>query len=241
VVPKVRRDDALGIATWSEALEAIENAAGGAAKVMILASAQMTNEEAYLAKKLADEMGASIDVIVDPIAPIRMKSRTEWLVGTQAGPNYRGVRAVIGDSNAVEKLLTSGADGIDVLFVCDAGFSERTKDPAVVANLRKAGFLIVQSWDATHPLTELADVLLPGTILAEKEGTFTNLQGRVQRIHQAHAPKGQAVTDLEVYRRIGATLFPRSIAFRSAEPAELPADLAQSVPSAAGAEPAETW
>ena len=63
------------------------------------------------------------------------------------------------------------------------------------------------SWDANHPLNDVADVLLPSTIHAEKEGTFTNLQGRVQRIHQAYPPKGQAVTDLEIYRRIGAMLY----------------------------------
>jgi len=242
VVPKVRREDSLGISTWSEAMEAIEAGINGASggKIVIIASAHMTNEEAYLAKKLADAAGATIDVIVDPIGPIRMKSRTEWLVGTQGAPNYRGVRSVIGEGNAIEKLLASGADGVAVLYVTDAWFSERARDPAVAANLRKAKFLIVQSWDATHPLAEVADVLLPGTIHAEKEGSFTNLQGRVQRIHQASSPKGQAITDLEVLQRIGDTLFPGNDAFRPAEAAEISADLARTVP-AAGAEPAETW
>ena len=76
----------------------------------------------------------------------------------------------------------------------------------MLANLRKAKFLIVQSWDANHPLNEIADVLLPGTILAEKEGTFTNLQGTVQQIHQAYPPKGQAVSDLELYERLASRL-----------------------------------
>ncbi|MGZ7081015.1 MAG: molybdopterin-dependent oxidoreductase, partial [Thermoanaerobaculia bacterium] len=169
------------------------------------------------------------------------KSRTEWFEGTQAGPNYRGVRSVIGESNVIEKLLKEGADGINVLYICDASFSERAKDPAVVANLRKARFLIVQSWDATHPLTEVADVLLPGTVYVEKEGTYTNLQGRVQRIHQAYSPKGQAVSDLEVFRRIGAMLSPQNSAFRSAELADITAELAQTVPAASGTEPAQTW
>src|SRR5713101_95768 len=157
VVPKVRRDDALGIAAWSEALEAITQALDAASghDVVMIASSQMTNEEAYLAKKLADEISAAIDVIVDRIGPIKMKSRTEWIEGTQAGPNYRGVRSIVGGSDLVEKLMTDGAEGINVLYVCDASFSERAKDPAVVANLRKARFLIVQSWDATHPLTEV--------------------------------------------------------------------------------------
>jgi NADH-quinone oxidoreductase subunit G len=218
VVPKVRtEDDYLGISTWSEALEAIGNAVNGATKTAAIFSANMTNEEAWLAKELfVEKMGASAGVMVDTIEPIKMKSRTEWLLGTQAAPNYRGVAATLGGSS-IENLLTNGADGIDVLFVTDAMFSERAKDPVVVANLRKAKFLVVMSWDANHPLNDVADVLLPSTIHAEKEGTFTNLQGRVQRIHQAYPPKGQAITDLELYRRIGAMLYAEADAFRGLE------------------------
>ena len=208
VVPKVRTDEYLGISTWSEALDAITAAMDGA-KVTAIASANMTNEEARAAKALFDTIGARVDVMVDPIGPIKMKSRTEWLLGTQGAPNYRGVSAVFGGAPAnrdVERLLTSGAEGIDVLYICDAEFSERTNDPAVIANLRKAKFLIVHSWDATHPLNEVADVLLPSTTHAEKEGTFTNLQGREQAIHQCYAPKGQALSDAEVFRRIETRL-----------------------------------
>ena len=211
VVPKVRtEDDYLGITTWNEALEAIGSALAGAKKVAMIASANMTNEEAAAAKDLAEELGASIGVIVDPIGPIKMKSRTEWLLGTQAAPNFRGVSKIVGEGN-IEELLTKGADGIDVLYITDALFSERTSDPAVVANLRKAKFLIVHSWDAVHPLCDVADVLLPSTIHAEKEGTFTNLQNREQEILQAYSPKGQAVGDDEIFRRVGNSI-PRAAA-----------------------------
>jgi NADH-quinone oxidoreductase subunit G len=212
VVPKVRTEDYLGITTWSEALDAVDDALRGAsaAKIAVIASANMTNEEASLANRLfADLLGIkAIDVMVDAIGPIKMKSRTEWLLGTQGAPNYRGVRQVIGDDTPrrIEDLLTRGASDFDVLYICDANFSERTKDPAVIANLRKAKTLIVHSWDATHPLNDAADILIPSTIHVEKEGTYTNLQNRVQRIHQAFSPKGQAVTDLEVFRRIGEAL-----------------------------------
>ena len=240
VVPKVRtEDDYLGISTWSEALEAIGNAVRGASKVGAIFSANMTNEEAWLAEELfVERMGAEAGVMVDAIEPIRMKSKTEWLLGTQAAPNYRGVEAALSGvgsresgvgtapisdtrpptpDSLLDTLMTKGADSIDVLFITDAAFSERAKDPAVVANLRKARFLVVMSWDANHPLNDVADVLLPSTIHAEKEGTFTNLQGRVQRIHQAYPPKGQAVTDLELYRRIGATLYAEAEEFRGFE------------------------
>ena len=213
VVPKVRSDDYLGISTWNEALDAIATAMNGA-KVTAIASANMTNEEAQAAKTLFGRVNARAGVMVDPIGPIKMKSRTEWLIGTQGAPNYRGVSAAFGESDLVENILTKGADNIDVLYVCDAEFTERAKDPAVIANLRKAKFLIVHSWDATHPLNEVADVLLPSTIHAEKEGTFVNLQGTEQRIHQCYAPKGQAVADIEIFRRVGAHLFPDAAEFR---------------------------
>ncbi|HEV7923568.1 MAG TPA: molybdopterin-dependent oxidoreductase, partial [Thermoanaerobaculia bacterium] len=208
VVPKVRTDDYLGISTWEEALEAIEGALRDAKQVAAIASAHMTNEDAAAAKQLFDRIGAKTSLMVDPIGPIKMKSRTEWLLGTQAAPNYRGVAAVLGgdSSQDVEQLLTQGGDGVDVLWICDVDFSERAKDPAVVANLRKAKFLIVTSWDANHPLAEAADVLLPGVIHVEKDGTYTNLQGTVQEIHQAYPPKGQAVPDVEIFRRVGAAL-----------------------------------
>jgi NADH-quinone oxidoreductase subunit G len=206
VVPKVKTEDEyLGITTWSEALEAIAEAVSEAKSVAMIASANMTSEEAAEAKQLADRIGAKVSVMVDPIGPIKMKSRTEWLIGTQGAPNFRGVSRIVGDASP-EALMTNGADGVDVLYICDALFSERASDPAVVANLRKAKFLIVHSWDATHPLCEVADVLLPSTIHAEKEGTFVNLQDREQQIFAAYPPKGQAVSDDEIFRRIQRAL-----------------------------------
>ena len=83
-----------------------------------------------------------------------------------------------------------------------AQFSDRAKDPAVIANLRQAKFLIVHSWDATHPLNDVADVVLPSTVHAEKDGTFVNLQDREQEIAAAYSPKGQALGDYEIFRRI---------------------------------------
>ena len=161
----------------------------------------MTNEEATAAKAFADEVGANVSVMVDSIGPIKMKSRTEWLLGTQAAPNFRGVAKIVGEKSQ-DDLMNKGADGVDVLFVSDTEFSERAKDPAVMANLRKAKFLVVEAWAATHPLTEIADVVLPGRIHAEKDGTFVNLQNREQEIAAAYPAKGQTLPNDEVFRRV---------------------------------------
>ena len=43
-----------------------------------------------------------------------------------------------------------------------------------------------------------ADVILPGASWAEKEGTFTNTDRRVQRVRRALEPRGQSLPDIEI-------------------------------------------
>ena len=44
-----------------------------------------------------------------------------------------------------------------------------------------------------------ADVVLPGISYAEKDGTFTNTERRVQRVRKAVEPRGQAQEDYEIF------------------------------------------
>ena len=50
---------------------------------------------------------------------------------------------------------------------------------------------------------ELADVVLPGSVWCEDEGTTTNLEGRVVKINQAAEPPGEARRDWEIVCRAG--------------------------------------
>lgn len=58
---------------------------------------------------------------------------------------------------------------------------------------------------------ELADVVLPGTVWCEDEGTTTNLEGRVVKINPAASPPGDARNDwailTELARRLGRGQF----------------------------------
>ncbi len=55
-------------------------------------------------------------------------------------------------------------------------------------------FLVAQDL-FMHETAERANVFLPAAAFAEKEGTFTNSERRVQRVRQALAPPGQAMPD----------------------------------------------
>jgi formate dehydrogenase alpha subunit len=58
-------------------------------------------------------------------------------------------------------------------------------------------FLVVQEILPSET-TEYASVILPGVTFAEKDGTFTNTERRVQRVRQALTPYGQGRADWQI-------------------------------------------
>ncbi len=68
----------------------------------------------------------------------------------------------------------------------------------VIAALQKAELVIVQ--DAFHPTetTKYADILLPGALWAEAEGTMVNSERNVTFMPRAIAPPGEAMADWKI-------------------------------------------
>jgi formate dehydrogenase major subunit/formate dehydrogenase alpha subunit len=60
--------------------------------------------------------------------------------------------------------------------------------------LNKVELLVVQDVFPTETM-RFADVVLPGAVFAEKDGTFTNSERRVQRVRKAVEPPGEARAD----------------------------------------------
>jgi formate dehydrogenase alpha subunit len=84
-----------------------------------------------------------------------------------------------------------------------------------------------------------ADVFLPSTSWAEKDGTFTNTDRRVQRVRRAIAPRGQARPDWEIIcdlaKRIETRLGrPNSAGWGYTHPSEIMAEVGSVVPEFAG-------
>jgi formate dehydrogenase major subunit len=81
------------------------------------------------------------------------------------------------------------------------------EDPAVAdpniahvqSGLEKCDFVVVQDLFLTET-AKYADVVLPGASFAEKDGTFTNTERRVQRIRKAVNPPGEARPDWQIFR-----------------------------------------
>ena len=181
----------------------------GPSALFFLGSAHLSNEENFLLRKLADHLGCNNrDVVVDRSRVRRMKSKTEWIEGDHFGANYAG---------AVDMGLAPGAGGhglADLLegrwtpglaLVADAAFAAAADDPDAVARLRGAQLLAVAARTA-NALTRVADVVLPAASLAQKEGSFTNVQGRVQRFERAFLPPPPARAHWELLLMLAAAL-----------------------------------
>ena len=67
----------------------------------------------------------------------------------------------------------------------------------VTKALASLDFLVVQDMFLTET-AKLADVVLPAASFAEKEGTFTNFEGRVNRVCKAIEPVGASLPDWEI-------------------------------------------
>jgi predicted molibdopterin-dependent oxidoreductase YjgC len=97
---------------------------------------------------------------------------------------------------------------IDAMWVM--GENPVMSDPNL-SHARKAfgsvKFLVVQDIFLSET-AELADVVLPAAAYAEKEGTFTNTERRVQRVRQALLPPKGACDDLSIIQAISDRMDP---------------------------------
>jgi len=99
----------------------------------------------------------------------------------------------------VTEMMNAAAEGkVRALYIL--GEDPMMSDPDinhVRECLEKTEFLVVQDIFSTET-TPFADVILPGVSFAEKDGSFTNTERRVQRVRQAIPPLGDARQDWEI-------------------------------------------
>jgi predicted molibdopterin-dependent oxidoreductase YjgC len=81
--------------------------------------------------------------------------------------------------------------------------------------LEKLEFLVVQDIFMTETAA-LADVVLAGASFAEKDGTFTNTERRVQRVRQVIAPVGDSRPDWWITAELGKRMGGKGFEYESA-------------------------
>ncbi len=167
-----------------------------AAQTAIIASGRMTNEELFLTRALAAEIGTHQISIVP-----RSGEADQLLVAADRNPNTTGAKLIFDMENPSEKLdfirdaVRNGSiKALIVLgedLITDAGFTAE--------DLGKLDFLL-QTSVLANPTADCAHLVLPAAAFAEKRGSMVNLTGRLQRLNRAVELTGQAHDDWEILR-----------------------------------------
>jgi formate dehydrogenase alpha subunit len=140
------------------------------------------------------------------------------------------------------EMMNAACDGtIKAMYI--TGENPMMTDPDlhhVEAALRNLDFLVVQDIVPTET-TALADVILPAAAWAEKDGTFTNTERRVQLVRKAVEPPGEARPDWEIVSDLARRLLTlqgasddRLAAWRFDSPAAIMVEVAGVTPQYAG-------
>ena len=129
------------------------------------------------------------------------------LMSPDRSPNFRGARDMGVSCNG-------GFDALDaearrrIIFPAAyrhrRGFDRRQcrRAETVRAALQKLAFLVVQDIRLTET-AKLAQVVLPAAHFGEKEGTYTNRKGRVQKTQcRGDLPRRDALQDSEIFIRL---------------------------------------
>ncbi len=174
----------------------------------------------------ACDMGGLPDVysgyqkVIDAAARKRMAAA--W--GVDALPDQPGMKAT--------QMIPAAHDGtLKALYII--GENPLVSDPDVnhaEKSLNNLDFLVVQDIFLTET-AQLADVVLPSACYAEKDGTFSNTERRVQRVRKAVDPPGEAWDDWQIQCEI-ATRMGHSMAYDSSR--QIMEEISKVTPSYAG-------
>ena len=188
---------------WEAALAPILSGLGSATPLAGLISGRNTNEEAFLFAKVMNTISpqAALEVFYQERD---LTETAKILMSPDRSPNFRGAREVGVNSNGgldawIQRLVDGKFQGAyivgeDLLSLVPDG--EKIKRA-----LEQLSFLVVQDTHLTAT-ARLAHVVLPATNFAEKEGTYTNRRGRVQKLNPALVPPPGTLQDWEIFNHL---------------------------------------
>jgi NADH-quinone oxidoreductase subunit G len=201
--PMIRQEGGLVPTTWDKALQAVFTGLGAARSLAGVLSGRNTNEEAFLFARLMKKIAPQCTLE----AFYQERELTEVqkiLMSPDRSPNFRGAREMGVNTNGgfdalMQKLKQGNFAGA---YVVGEDLIGADRDPEEVRQaLKKLSFLVVQDIRLTET-AQLAHVVLPSTHFGEKEGTYTNRKGRVQKLNAATiAPEG-TLQDWEIFIRL---------------------------------------
>ncbi|HVN78292.1 MAG TPA: molybdopterin-dependent oxidoreductase [Terriglobia bacterium] len=212
IQPSVQTRGGFTEVSWAEALRLAAEKLGqalekGRESILVLPSAQLTNEDLFLIRRfLGVDLGiAQIDF---RIPDARRTSEDDFLIRADKNPNTWGARAILTEPGGFDfqrYLESKPAAELSLLYVLEQDLVIKMGENRAHALLDNAAYIIYQGSNA-NSTSRQADLILPSSTYAETDGTFTNFEGRVQRIHQAVEPLGDSRWNWKIMQDLACIL-----------------------------------
>lgn len=190
--------DALG-AEAARQVEAVDD--GECERISGVDAAQVRAVAALLASARRPVILAGKGLTHQGAAAARAALNLALALGPDKKTGRVGIAFLLGTANGMAATLV-GLDGFDLrtldphavdVLVLALGDTDESIDPAAMECLRAVPYTVVLASHA-GPATESAGVVLPAPVWSEREGTFINFEGRVQRAARVWA-KPHALRD----------------------------------------------
>ena len=200
--PAVREGAEAAAAAWGTVLfktalilrQTVE--AHGPESVAVIVSPQSSNEELFLARKLAAEVLKTENFGFTSRTPGDRVS-DDFLIKADKNPNSMGAQLLgfteAGFDRIVEAISGGKIQGLLLFGNVLADFP----DDRIGSLLSRVPF-VAQVGNRAGAVSRAAHAVLPSASFAERGGTFTNFAGRVQRFRAGFPPRGKARNDIEI-------------------------------------------
>jgi predicted molibdopterin-dependent oxidoreductase YjgC len=216
--------------TWEQATSAIAAQLADmrrkktGAQIGVIASSQLTNEELFLIREIFHN---NIGAYVTASVPAQPGYSDDFLIKADKSPNARGA-ALLGLTDTPDAAAIVEAalqDRIQVLWVFGHDLAKLFGSDTL-ERLSRTLRLFIFSGTTESDAASSAHWVLPAAAYVEKDGTFVNCHGRVQRIGRAFPPLPDSRADWSVLLEIARQL---SLALPWRNPQEIFVGLAERV------------
>jgi NADH-quinone oxidoreductase subunit G len=197
----------------------------GARLAGVIAPEGLAFDAAALAARLAERGVEARRLTVVPHANSRGAADVGCL--PESGPGYKRREGRPG-MGTWEMLEAAGAGQLKALVVMGPAPLAPISSHAMVKKALGGVELLVALDTLESPVSAAADVVLPLHTFAEKDGTYTSIEGRVQRLRQAIPPVAKTTPDWRLIQDL-ANAWEAGWSYR--QPADVMRDLVAAVPA----------
>src|SRR5262249_32089898 len=173
----------------------------------VITSPQMTNEELYLVRKIFFDH-LKIPLLHYHISPKAEASEDNFLIRKDKNPNTMGAELILSEQKGlpVEGMLELARnETIKLIYIMHANLVSEFGLNQVREALNIVPTVIYQGTNNSE-MVDFSTYVLPAATYAEKDGTFTNHQGRVQRIFSAVTPLEESRPSLDIFGELASHL-----------------------------------